>query len=213
MNSIFNENINITNNNASLAIHVLNIILDLKKVHYKRYYTTFFIVFIDKFPICYIIFKFIKYILQSFILAESNSKIFQLLFEKLVEKEDKSEIYKAKMRFRSLAGIQSPDLKKNTNKKVTNVHTIQSDNLNINIISLESNKDNKNKKVKLDNNNLFEKEIKRFNLKDIYDNNISRNSQRDLSLIKLSEACRKKTRHSVDYGSRINNSQKKVIYF
>jgi hypothetical protein len=218
-NSIFSENINVINNNASLAIFALNIILDLKKVYYKRYHTTFFTVFIDKFPICYIIFKFIKCILQSFILAESNSKIFELLFEKLVEKEDKSEIYKTKMRFRSLAGIRSPDLKKNnTNKKVTNVHTMQNENLNINIISkdlafLESNKDNKNKNVNLDTNNLVEKEIKRFNLDDLYDNNMSKNSQRNLSLIKLSKVCKKKSRRSVDYGSPINNSQKRSNLF
>ena len=218
-NGIFSENINAINDNASLAIYVLNIILDLKKVHYKRYHTTFFTVFIDKFPICYIIFKFIKCILQSFILAESNSKIFELLFEKLVEKEDKSEIYKTKMRFKSLAGIQSPDLKKNnTNKKVTNIHNTQKDNLNINFISkdlscLENNKNNKRKNINLDTNNYIEKEIKKFNLGDLYDNNMSKNSQRNLSLIKLSKACRKKSRRSVDYGSPIHNSRKRSNLF
>ena len=217
-NGIFSENINVINNNASLAIYALNIILDPKKVHYKRYHTTFFTVFIDKFPICYIIFKFIKCILQFFILAESNSKIFELLFEKLVEKEDKSVEYNSKMRFRSLAGILSPDLKKsNTNKKVTNVHTLQNNNLNINIISKDlaysgSNKVIK-KNVKVETNNLFEKEIKRFNLDDLYENNISKNSQRDLSLLKLSKACRKKSRRSVDFGSPNNNSQKRSNLF
>lgn len=217
-NGIFSENINIINKNTSLPIYALNIILDIKKVHYKRYHTTIFSVFIDKFPICYIIFKLVKCILQCFILAESNSKIFELLFEKLVEKEDKSELYKTKMRFRSLAGIQSPDLKKNnTNKKVTNVPTMHNDNLNINIISkdlerLGSNKNN-NKNINLDTNHLVEREIKRFNLDDVYDNNVSKNSQRNLSLIKLSKACRKKSRLSVDYGSPINNSQKKSNLF
>ena len=189
-NKIFSENINVINNNLHTGIYTLNIILELRKVHYKRYHKNFTI-FVNNFPICYIIFKLIKFILKYFILAESNSKIFELLFEKLVEKEDKSEIYKNKMKFRALG--KSPDFKNiNSNKKVINLRK--------NIEYLGNN-------IKYDNNNVFENEIKHINIDDIY-NNISKNSQRNFQGLKLTKPTRKKTRRSLDFGN-INYQKKK----
>ena len=99
-NNIYSEYINNTDN-ASTALYKLNILFDLKKIKYKRNYVNIFIIFIELFPICYIIFKFIRCILKPFILAESNSKIFELLFEKIVEKDDKREMFK-KLKLKAL---------------------------------------------------------------------------------------------------------------
>ena len=74
-NNIYSEYLNINNaDNASTALYTLNILFDLKKIKYKRHYVNIFIIFIELFPICYIIFKFIRCILKPFVLEKEILK-------------------------------------------------------------------------------------------------------------------------------------------
>ena len=202
-NRLYSEYINVNNTeNSSILFYKLNIIFDLKKIHYKRYHKNIFVIFVDIFPICYILYKFIRCILKPFILAESNAKIFELIFENLVEKEDKREMFK-KLKFKSL-GANAQVL-----KKKINMHNIKNvNNTKINkqkdISRLNKNIDNNNsnldiKKTINNNRNNNNKDLNKNNNKDLID--INQNSQKEISIMKLSKACRKKSRRSVDFGS------------
>ena len=188
-NNIYSEYINVNNtDNVSTAIYRLNILFDLKKIKYKRYHVNIFNIFIDLFPICYIIFKFIRCILKPFILAESNSKIFELIFEKIVEKDDKREMFK-KLRFKSL-GEDAQYLKK---KIVKNTYKGIKNNNYQNLSYLRKNKEgNINNSNNVDN--LHQKNnIDHYNIKEV-----DRSSHKDFPIMKLSKGFRKKSRLSVD---------------
>ena len=186
-NNIYSEYINNTDN-ASTALYKLNILFDLKKIKYKRYHVNIFNIFVDLFPICYIIFKFIRCILKPFILAESNSKIFELIFEKIVEKDDKREMFK-KLRFKSL-GEDAQYLKK---KIVKNTYKGIKNNNYQNLSYLRKNKEgNINNSNNVDN--LHQKNnIDHYNIKEV-----DRSSHKDFPIMKLSKGFRKKSRLSVD---------------
>ena len=199
-NSFHSEKIIISvNKNELIPIYSLNISLDLQKIHYKRLYSNIFTIFIDIFPICYILFKFIKYILKAFILARSNANLAELLFEKVVDKENKLDIYKYKMKFKSLGEHNSKNSIKHNrvNKKISNIQITKNDNI------IMHNIDNTEKKDDKEDINDFYK-IK----------NIERKSQTDIPIIKLSKACRKKSRRSVDYGiiSNINSQNNNNLF-
>ena len=199
INSINAENISIDNNKDKIIpFYSLNISLDIKKIMYKRYHKNLMTIIIEIFPICYIIYKIFKYILYPFILAENNADIFEFLFEKVVEKENKSELFIKKMRFKSLGGANLKIKEDNVNdiidKEMSNInHKIKSNKNNIRILNyVGSHKKNKND-CELNNNE---------NNKDL--NDFIKNSQKSIKFpIKL----RNRSRHSVDYGTH-NISQK-----
>ena len=190
INFFFTDNLNKNNNDGTLPIYSLNILLDKKKIEYKRDHSNIFLVFVEIYPICYIILKFAKYLFKYFIIAEANTKIIELLFENL-QKESKTDIYKEKIRFKSLAGIQSQNYKKND---------IRNNNLVDN-----NNYKNYNEKNNQDNDQGMS--IKKDNL---IDNNQS--SEKNVSILKLFKAVRKKSRRSVNFGEN-NNKNNNLILF
>ena len=175
-------NINVNNNDPTLPIYSLNILLDKTKIKYKRDYPNIFYIFIEIYPICYIIFRFIKNILKYFIIAEANSKIAELLFEN-IQKENKTDIYKDKIRFKSLYGIQSPNYKKN------------------NIV------DNNNRNITCNENNIQSGEQSNSNKKDnLIDRNFKKTSNKNVTNFKLVKAVRQKSRRSVNFGEISNKN-------
>ena len=209
-NSLSNENINGNNN---VTIYSLNISFSNKKILYKRKQENIFSIFIDIFPICYIIFKFIKSILRVFILTESKSKIIEFLFEKTGEIENyRIDMNKSKMRFNSLAGMHNQNLTNNLDNKKINEE-------NGEIIFKTENNNNSNIKNKINierNNNLdrdknFTQNKRNEKIK-CYKNDNGKESHKNInmSILKLSKLNKKKSRRSVDFSRNIadkNESQ------
>ena len=223
-NYFYGENININNNNNSLPIYSLNISLDIKKIQYKRYHTNVFSIFIEEFPICYIIFKFIKCILKSFILAESNSKIIESLFEKINLKDNKYDLKVNKVRFKSLGAFQLQNINNNTsnindniNKSITGIGKIEHKK---NKENKNNRKDNNLKKIENNNlnNNLNKKDDNNLNKSD-NENDINelkilqKNSEKNIPILKLNKVVRKKSRLSINMGDNYSTSQKKNNLF
>ena len=211
INSFYNENIKIDNNinNEIIPFYSLNILLDIKKIFYRRYHKNIIFIIIEVFPLCYIIFKVMKWILNPFILAESNCKIFELLFEKLVEKENKSELLMNKMRFKSLGGTNLQNMKESNN--IDNIDNIL--NKEIPNMNYHSNKNKKNieivnyikskKKYRnddIDNENNLKDNEKKNEIDDII--------QKSQKSIKFPISWKNNHRRSVDYGTHNINSQK-----
>ena len=200
INSINVENINIDNNKDKIIpFYSLNISLDIKKIMYKRYHKNLMTVIIEIFPISYIIYKIFKYILYPFILAESNGNIFELLFEKVVEKENKSELFIKKMRFKSLGG-ENLKVKENNvddiiDKEMSNInYKIKSNKNNIRILNYVGSQ-RKCKNNCEENNNENNNDL----------NNFIKKSQKT---IKIPIKMKNRSRHSVDYGIHNLSSQK-----
>ena len=185
-----NLNINMNNNNATLPIYSLNILLDKTKIKYKRDYPNIFYIFIEIFPICYIIFKFIKNIFKYFIIAEANSKIAELLFEN-IQKDNKTDIFKDKIRFKSLYGFQSPNYKKNNTRNYNN--NILDNNNNRNITCNENNIQNGEQSNSIKKDNLIDK-------------NLVKSSEKNVSKFKLVKVIKKKSRRSVNFGEISNKN-------
>ena len=184
-----NLNININNNDGTLPIYSLNILLDKTKIKYKRDYPNIFYIFVEIYPICYIIFKFVKYIFKYFIIAEANSKIAEILFEN-IQKENKTDIYKDKIRFKSLYGFQSPNYKKNNTKNYNNI--------------LDN---NNNRNITCNENNIQNGDQSNSNKKDnLIDKNLIKSSEKNVTNFKLVKAVRKKSRRSVNFGEISNKN-------
>jgi len=186
-----NLNMNMNNNDGTLPIYSLNILLDKKKIEYKRDHSNIFVIFIEIYPICYVILKLIKYIFKYFILAEANTKIIELLFEN-IQKESKTDIYKDKIRFKSLAGIQSQNFKKNDTRNNNN---------------LVDNNKNWN-----ENNNMLDGDQGKSSKKEnLIDNSQQKNSEKNISKIKLVRAVRKKSRRSINFGETSNKNNNLIL--
>jgi hypothetical protein len=182
-----NLNMNINNKDGNLPIYSLNILLDKKKIEYKRDHSNIFLIFVEIYPICYIILKFAKYLFKYIIEAKANSKIIELLFENK-QKESKTDIYKDKIRFKSLAGIQPQNLNKNNTRN------------NNNLI------DNNNNKNCNENNNQKDDQGKSSKKENIIDNNQQKCSEKNVSIPKLVKAVRKKSRRSINFGETSNKN-------
>ena len=202
INSIYNDDINIDNNKDKdnkniIPFYSLNISLDIKKIVYKRYHKNLISVIIEIFPICYIIYKIIKYLLNPFILSRSNGNIFELLFEKIVEKEDKSELFMNKMRFKSLGGAnlktKEENIDKIIDKEMSNIKDeVNNNKNNIHIVNVGSGKRNHGNRF---NNNKKKNDF----------NDFIKKSEKS---IKLPIPFKGRSRHSVDYGTHHIKSQK-----
>lgn len=192
INFLFADNLNINmnnNNDGALPIYSLNILLDKIKINYKREYSNVFFIFVEIYPICYIIFKFTKHIFKYFIIAEANAKIAELLFEN-IQKDNKTDIYKDKIRFKSLYGFQSQNYKKNNTKNYNNI--------------LDN---NNNRNITINENNLQNGEQSNSNKKEkLIDKNLQKSSDKNVTNFKLVRAVRKKSRRSVNFGE-ISNKQ------
>ena len=193
INFFFADNLSMhmNNNNGALPIYSLNILLDKIKIKYKREYPNVFYIFVEIYPICYIIFKFIKYIFKYFLIAEANSKIAELLFEN-IQKENKTDIYKDKIRFKSLYGFQSQNYKKNNTKNYNNFNNIL---------------DNNNRNITCNENNIQNGEQSNSNKKDnLLDKNIVKSSEKNVTNFKWVKVVRKKSRRSVNFGELSNKN-------
>ena len=193
INFFFTDNLrmNTNNNDGTLPIYSLNILLDKKKIEYKRNHSNIFLVFVEIYPICYIILKFAKYLFKYYIVAEANTKIIELLFEN-IQKESKTDIYKDKIRFKSLGGIQAQNYKKNDTRNNNNL--VDNNNKNCN--------ENKNQNGDQGNSNKKE---------NLFDNNQQKSSEKNISILKLVKAVRKKSRRSVNFGENSNKNNNLIL--
>jgi len=186
-----NLNMNMNNNDGTYPIYSLNILLDKKKIEYKRDHSNIFLVFVEIYPICYIILKFAKYIFKYFIVAEANTKIIELLFEN-IQKESKTDIYKDKIRFKSLAGVQAQNYKKNDTRNNNNL--VDNNNNNFN-----------------ENNNQNGEQGKSSKNEIVNDNNQQKSSEKNVSNLKLVRAVRKKSRRSINFGETSNKNNNLIL--
>ena len=196
INFFFTDNLNMNNNDGTLPIYSLNILLDKIKIEYKRDHSNIFLIFVEIYPICYIILKFAKYIFKYFIVADANTKIIELLFEN-IQKESKTDIYKDKIRFKSLAGIQSQNYKKNDTRNNNNL--------------IDYNNNNNNNKNCNENNIQNGDQGKSSKKENLIDNNQQKSSEKNVSILKLVRAVRKKSRRSINFGETSNKNNNLIL--